>query len=44
MLTGFNTRNFKVHSIVKVAFIQKGLMRLSFLQSDEPNLFPEIEV
>ena len=29
--------------ILKVAFIQKGLMRLSFLQTDEPNYFPELE-
>ena len=28
---------------LKVAFIQKGLMRLSFLQTDEPNYFPELE-
>ena len=30
-------------SELKVAFIQKGLMRLSFLQTDEPNYFPELE-
>ena len=28
---------------LKVAFIQKGLMRLSFLQTDKPNYFPELE-
>ena len=28
---------------LKVAFIQKGLMPLSFLQTDEPNYFPELE-
>ena len=28
---------------LKVAFIQEGLMRLSFLQTDEPNYFPELE-
>ena len=27
----------------KVAFIQKGLMRLSFLKTDEPDYFPELE-
>ena len=29
--------------VVKVAFIQKGLMHLSFLQTDEPNYFPGLE-
>ena len=29
--------------LLKVAFIQKELMRLSFLQTDEPNYFPELE-
>ena len=29
---------------LKVPFIQKGLMCLSFLQTDEPNYFPELEV
>ena len=29
--------------LLKVAFSQKGLMRLSFLQIDEPNYFPELE-
>ena len=28
---------------VKVAFIQKGLMDLSFLQTNEPNYFPELK-
>ena len=28
---------------LKVAFIQKGLMPLSFLQTDKPNYFPELE-
>ena len=28
---------------VKVAFSQKGLMRSSFLQTDEPNYFPELK-
>jgi hypothetical protein len=30
-------------SVLKVAFTQKGLMRLSFLQTDEPDYFPELE-
>ena len=29
--------------VLKVAFSQKGLMRLSFLQTDKPNYFPELE-
>ena len=33
----------KTCKLLKVAFIQKGLMRLSFLQTDEPNYFPELE-
>ena len=35
---------FKVRSwhILKAAFSQKGLMHLSFLQTDEPNYFPEL--
>ena len=33
----------KVKKVVKVAFSQKGLMRSSFLQIDEPNYFPELE-
>ena len=28
---------------LKVALIQKGLMRFSFLQTDEPKYFPELE-
>ena len=28
---------------LKVAFSQKGLMRSSFLQTDEPDYFPELE-
>ena len=28
--------------MLKVAFIQKGLMNLSFLQTDEPNYSPEL--
>ena len=28
---------------LKVAFSQKGLMRSSFLQTDKPNYFPELE-
>ena len=32
-----------VSGMVKVAFSQKGLMRLSFLQTDKPNYFPELE-
>ena len=31
------------YPIVKVAFSLKGLMRLSFLQRDEPNYFLELE-
>ena len=30
-------------TILKVAFSQKGLIRFSFLQTDEPNYFPELE-
>ena len=29
--------------LLKVAFSQKGLMRLPFLQADKPNYFPELE-
>ena len=29
--------------VLKVAFIQKGLVRLSFPQTDEPNYFPDVE-
>ena len=29
--------------LLKVAFSQKGLMHLSFLQTDELNYFPELE-
>ena len=29
--------------LIKVAFIQKGLMRLSFLQTGKPNYFPELK-
>ena len=29
--------------LLKVAFSQKRLMRLSFLQADKPNYFPELE-
>ena len=29
--------------VLKMAFIQKGLMRLSFLQTDKSNYFPELE-
>ena len=38
--------NLRVHQIqcqVKVSFIQKGLVNLSFLQTDEPNYFPELK-
>ena len=28
---------------LKVAFIQKGLVNLSFLQTDVPNYFPELK-
>ena len=31
-------------SLLKVAFSQKGLMGLSFLQTDEPNYFPKLKV
>ena len=34
--------SYTVHSY-KVVFIQKGLMRLSFLQTDKPNYFPELD-
>ena len=30
--------------LLKVAFSQKGLICLSFLQTDEPNYFPELEI
>ena len=30
-------------SSINMAFSQKGLMRLSFLQTDKPNYFPELE-
>ena len=33
----------KNRSVLKVAFSQKGLMRYSFLQTDKPNYFPELE-
>ena len=33
----------KNDDLLKVAFIQKGLMRLLFLQTDEPNYYPELE-
>ena len=29
-------------ALLKVAFIQKALVNLSFLQTDEPNYFPEL--
>ena len=29
--------------VLKVAFIQKGLVNLIFLQTDEPNYFPELK-
>ena len=32
-----------VMDFLKVAFSQKGLMRLSFLQTSEPNYFPELK-
>ena len=35
--------NCLVPLLLKVAFIQKGLMLLSFLQTDEPNYFSELE-
>ena len=35
--------SFLVDLLLKVAFSQKGLMRSSFLQTDEPNYFPELE-
>ena len=33
----------KNRRVLKVAFSQKGLMRSSFLQTDKPNYFPELE-
>ena len=36
-------RSDKKYPCLKVAFIQKGLMRFSFLQTNEPNYFPELE-
>ena len=41
-ISGFLRRPHK-DIIVKVAFIQKVLMRSSYLQTDEPNYFPELE-
>ena len=35
--------NPNLPTLLKVVFIQKGLMRLSFLQTDKPNYFPELE-
>ena len=34
---------FFILIVLKVAFSQKRLMRLSFLQTDEPNYFPELK-
>ena len=34
--------NYSSFFFLKVAFIQKGLVNLSFLQTDEPNYFPEL--
>ena len=38
-------KNFKkfMNYKLKVAFIQKGLMNLSFPQKDKPNYFPELK-
>ena len=33
----------KKRGLLKVAFSQKGLMRLSFLQTGKPNYFPELK-
>ena len=40
-----NLRNSYVQNrvMLEVAFIQKGLICLSFLQSEKPNYFPELE-
>ena len=53
-LTSFNARMnsflfrldqmHKINFLLKVAFSQKGLMHLSFLQTDEPNYLPELEL
>ena len=38
-----NQKIKNLSKLLKVAFSQKGLRRLSFLQTDEPNYFPELE-
>ena len=35
--------NSNLPTLLKVAFIQKGLMTLSFLQTDKPNYFLKLE-
>ena len=45
-LSSFTRYYVKVHwghNSLKVAFSQKGLMRLSFLQTGKPNYFPELK-
>ena len=38
------TRQNYQNNLLKVAFIQKVMTRLSYLQLDEPNYFPELEI
>ena len=43
-ITGFcSKKSADLTLFLKVAFSQKGLMHSSFLQTDEPNYFPELE-
>ena len=41
---GFNGVEQCNAELIKVAFIQKVLMRLSYPQTDEQNYFPELEI
>ena len=43
LLWGIDNCSGVARSVLKVAFIQKGLINLSFLQTDEPNYFPELK-
>ena len=39
-----NYRHNYQNNLLKVAFIQKVMTHLSYLQLDEPNYFPELEI
>ena len=39
----FFSQHFLYFVFLKMAFFQRGLMRLWFLQADKPNYFPELE-